>query len=42
MTGKKTFMTRVMGLFKSMDSMIGPDFERGLQKLKAVTEATDA
>lgn len=39
MTGRKTFMTRVMGLFKSMDSMMGPDFEKGLDKLKAVAEA---
>jgi hypothetical protein len=38
MTGPKTFMTRVMGLFKSMDSLIGPDFERGLDSLKAVSE----
>ena len=38
MTGDKTFMTRVMGIFKSMDSMVGPDFERGLAKLKAVAE----
>ena len=38
MTGRKTFMTRVMGIFKSMDSMIGPDFERGLGKLKATAE----
>ncbi len=42
MTGRKTFMTRVMGLVKSMDSMVGPDFEKGLQKLKAVAEAPDA
>lgn len=38
MTGKKTFMTRVMGIFKSMDAMVGPDFEKGLAKLKAVAE----
>jgi hypothetical protein len=38
MTGKKTFMTRVMGIFKSMDSMVGPDFEKGLAKLKALAE----
>ena len=39
MTGRKTLMTRVMGIFKSMDSMVGPDFEKGLAKLKAVAES---
>lgn len=39
MTGQKTFMTRVMGIFRSMDSMVGPDFEKGLIRLKAVAEA---
>ena len=38
MTGPKTFMTRVMGLFKSMDSLVGPDFEKGLAQLKTLTE----
>ena len=38
MTGPKTLVTRVMGVFKSMDSMIGPDFEKGLAKLKGATE----
>lgn len=38
MTGPKTLMTRVMGVFKSMDTMIGPDFEKGLAKLKEATE----
>jgi len=38
MTGRKTLMTRIMGIFKSMDSMVGPDFERGLAKLKTVVE----
>lgn len=38
MTGPRTLMTRVMGLFKSMDKMIGPDFEKGLERLKAVAE----
>jgi len=36
MTGRKTLMTRIMGIFKSMDSLIGPDFERGLSRLKEV------
>lgn len=38
MTGKKTLMTRVMGIFKSMESLLGPDFEKGLAQLKATTE----
>jgi uncharacterized protein YndB with AHSA1/START domain len=38
MTGRKTLMTRVMGLFTSMDKMIGPDFEKGLGRLKATAE----
>jgi uncharacterized protein YndB with AHSA1/START domain len=38
MTGKKTFMTKVMGIFKSMDALLGPDFEKGLAQLKATTE----
>lgn len=36
MTGKNTPLTRIMGIFKSMDKMIGPDFERGLASLKRV------
>jgi uncharacterized protein YndB with AHSA1/START domain len=35
MVGPKTFFTKVMGLFKSMDKMIGPDFEKGLRQLAA-------
>ncbi|MBA3530263.1 MAG: SRPBCC family protein [Propionibacteriaceae bacterium] len=38
MTGKKTLTTKVMGLFKSMDKLLGPDFEKGLARLKASTE----
>lgn len=38
MTGKKTLMTKVMGLFKSMDALLGPDFEKGLARLKATAE----
>jgi uncharacterized protein YndB with AHSA1/START domain len=37
-TGKSTFMTKVMGIFRSMDKMLGPDFEKGLARLKATTE----
>lgn len=39
MTGHKTFMTRVMGIFKSMDSFVGPDFEKGLSRLKVAAES---
>jgi hypothetical protein len=38
MTGRKTLATKVMGLVKSMDAMMGPDFEKGLSRLKAATE----
>ena len=38
MTGAKTLMTRVMGVFMNMDKMIGPDFEKGLAQLAAVAE----
>lgn len=38
MTGAKTFMVKVMGRFKSMDKMIGPDFDRGLDQLKTCAE----
>ena len=39
LTGKQTLATRVMAVFKSMDSLVGPDFEKGLARLKATTEA---
>jgi len=42
MTGRKTLMTKVMGVFKSMDAMMGPDFEKGLSRLKATTEQPPA
>ena len=38
MTGPKTVMTRIMGIFTSMDKMVGPDFEKGLQRLKTTAE----
>jgi hypothetical protein len=31
-------MSKVMGMFLSMDRMIGEDFETGLAALKTVTE----
>lgn len=39
MTGPLTTLLRVIGIFKSMDKMIGPDLEEGLERLKAVAEA---
>ncbi len=33
MVGPKTFMTRFMGVFMSMDKMVGRDFEKGLTQL---------
>lgn len=38
MTGPMTLLTKVMGIFTSMDKMIGPDFEKGLAQLKAHAE----
>lgn len=38
MTGTRTFLTKVMGLVKSMDSMMGPDFEKGLVRLRDTVE----
>ena len=40
MTGKNTLMTKVMGIFKSMDKLLGPDFEKGLARLKTTTESS--
>jgi uncharacterized protein YndB with AHSA1/START domain len=42
MTGKTTLMTRAMGIFKSMDGMVGPIFEKGLASLKADAEGAKA
>ena len=39
MVGRKTLMTKFMGVFMSMDKMIGPDFEKGLARLKALVES---
>ncbi|MES2583732.1 MAG: SRPBCC family protein [Pseudomonadota bacterium] len=38
MFGPSPFISKVLGVFVSMDSMIGKDFERGLANLKAVAE----
>jgi len=38
MHGRSTFPSKVMQVFKSMDDLIGGDFERGLASLKALAE----
>lgn len=38
MTGRETLATRVMGLVRSMDAMVGPDFAKGLTRLRAAVE----
>ncbi len=38
MTGEQKGLMSVLGRFMSMDKMIGPDFEKGLARLKAVAE----
>jgi hypothetical protein len=40
MHGPQPFMFRVISVFKSMDSMVGPDFEKGLARLKTAAEAS--
>jgi hypothetical protein len=37
MTGTNNFMFKAMGLFMSMDKMVGPDFEKGLANLETAT-----
>jgi hypothetical protein len=39
MQGHSPFMMKVMGIFVSMDKMVGKDFEAGLANLKAKAEA---
>ena len=38
MYGPAPFITKLMGVFVSMDAMVGKDFEAGLASLKAVAE----
>ena len=38
MHGPSPFVAKLMGLFFSLDRMIGRDFEAGLAKLKAAAE----
>jgi hypothetical protein len=39
MVGPMTLATRALSLVGGMDKMIGPDFEKGLTRLKATAEA---
>ena len=38
MTGPMPFISKIMSVFASMDSMIGKDFEKGLSNMKSVAE----
>lgn len=38
MHGPMPYVSKLMSVFVSMDSMIGPDFEKGLAQLKAAAE----
>src|SRR5262249_27552673 len=38
MAGKRNFIVKAMGLFMSMDKMIGGQFEKGLAQMKSVAE----
>jgi hypothetical protein len=38
MYGRSPYMMKVMGIFVSMDKMVGKDFEKGLANMKAVAE----
>ena len=42
MTGEQKGAMAVFGKFMNMDKLIGPDFEKGLARLKAVAEETPA
>lgn len=39
MDGKKNFMLKAMGLFMSMDKMVGGQFEQGLANMRSIVEA---
>jgi len=40
MTGRNGFMAKAVGLFVSMDRLVGREFESGLSRLAAVAEAS--
>lgn len=42
MEGENGFVGKIVGVFMDMDAMIGPDFEKGLAKLKGMAEAQHA
>ena len=42
MTGPRSLAVKVMGVFTSMDKLVGGDFEKGLSRLKAVVESPAA
>jgi uncharacterized protein YndB with AHSA1/START domain len=39
MSGPQPFIAKLMGVFFSMEKMVGPDFEQGLAALKTAAEA---
>jgi hypothetical protein len=39
MSGKNNFIAKAFSMFMDCEKMIGPDFEKGLANLKALTEA---
>lgn len=40
MVSESSFVSKAFGLFNDMDAMLGADFERGLDQLKPLAEAT--
>ena len=42
MSGPMPFISKIMSVFVSMDSMIGPDFEKGLARIKTLAENRSA
>jgi uncharacterized protein YndB with AHSA1/START domain len=38
MSGASPLMSKIMGLFMDIDKMVGKDFEKGLNRIKALTE----
>jgi hypothetical protein len=40
MVGETTFASKAIQLFSSMDKMVGPDFEKGLNQLKQRAESS--
>jgi len=42
MVGELTAMMRLFSVVKSMDSLVGPDMEKGLTRLRAAAEGASA